>query len=238
MKKLIILFLALGSLSTLVACNSIKTKNDIVDTSINEVQEENKKVEENIVEVAEKNLVVKPLENSLDLEQLEDCTMAISFDKESIKVDESSTATLDATVYVYDLYDMVDISMLKEGDTIVRAGNDVLVSSIQIKDNGFVLINGGIDNGGFDLRTDDGTVYYEIGYSDLKSYYELGKVYLPISPDFVYEDTFNLDNDAITMNIEEFIDLEKNVEYSFNPNNTTIRVENGFVVEMTRVYTP
>ena len=232
MKKLVILFLLISFVSTLLACNFNNSK-DIT-------QEEKNMVLENIEKVTsiEENIVVKPLESTLDIEQLEDCTVAISFDKESFKVDETGTIILDTTIYVYDLYDMIDISRLKEGDTIVHGKNDVLIYSIERKDNGFISINGGLDNGGFELRTDDNTVYYEIGYSDLKSYYKLGKVSLPISPNFTFEDNSNLDNDAIIMNIDDLMNLEIDSDYYFNPNNTSIRIEDGNIVAMTRVYTP
>ena len=45
---------------------------------------------------------------------------------------------------------MVDISQLAVGDTIVVDGKDMVVASREDKD-GFVTINGGLEQGGVDL---------------------------------------------------------------------------------------
>ena len=62
---------------------------------------------------------------------------------------------------------MVDMAALNEGDTIVIRGQEVKITSIERNERG-ILINGGLDNGGYDFGTDDTTVWYECGYSDSK----------------------------------------------------------------------
>ena len=79
---------------------------------------------------------------------------------------------------------MVDIAQLAVGDTIVVDGKDMVVTSRE-DENGFVTINGGLEQGGVDLTSDDSGVYYAVGLDDAKSYHELGKVTVPVAEGFV-----------------------------------------------------
>ena len=242
MKKLIALVLALICVLSLVGCHSNQSVPDITESVETEAQQDEvtEAVDSQPTTVPEEKepTIIKPLQTSLDITKLEDGTVAISLEKGDFYTDDTGVVMMNATVFVYDFYDMVDISLMKDGDIIVLGQNEVLISSIERDENGCVLINGGLDNDGFELYTDDDTVYHERGYSDVKSYYELGKVSLPVSSDFVYNDESDLEQDAVTMNAEDFMKAEENIDYHFNANNTTIQIENGYVVAMTRVYTP
>lgn len=186
----------------------------------------------------QENGPVMPLPVTVDLDHLNDCTVAISLDKGDVYTDKNGAVQMDATVYVYDLYDMVDISLLKEGDSILLRQKEVVIDSIERKDNGAVLINGGLDVGGYELYTSGNTVYYERGYSDSKFYYELGKVTLPVSAEFIYNDASDLDKDAVIYRAEDFLKDTAGLKYYFGPNNTTIQIEGGYVTVMTMVYVP
>ena len=142
------------------------------------------------------------------------------------------------TVFVYDLYDMVDIAGMKEGDTILRGREEVLISSVERRESGLILINGGLEEGGFELYTEENTVYYERGYSNVKSYYELGKVSLPLSPGFVYRDASDLDKEPVCYRAEDLLNNEEVMGHYFSAHNTTLQIEDGYVTEMTRVYIP
>ena len=236
MKKLLAVILALVCIFSLAGCNSNQSSADIsqnqegTKTDISENEQTDTTDDE--------SAVIMPLPVSVNLEQLEDAIVSISLEKGDFYANENGTFMMDATVFVYDLYDMVDVSLMKEGDTIMLGQKEVVISSVERKDNGCVLVNGGLDNGGFDLYTENNTVYYEQGYSDVKSYYEIGKITLPVSSDFVYTDTSDMDNDAVIMNAEEFLNAEEDMVYYFNANNTTIRIENGEVAELNRKYVP
>lgn len=181
-------------------------------------------------------VVVAPLPVTIDMEHLDNCTVAISLEEGDVYVDDTGAMQMDVTVFVYDLYDMVDIALLEEGDTIVIREEEVKVSALERSENGKVIINGGLDVGGYELYTDDDTVFYERGYSDVKSYYELGKATLSISAEFTYTDASDLDKDAVVYPVGEF--LAAGIDYHFNPNNTIITIQDGVVVEMKRVYIP
>jgi len=142
------------------------------------------------------------------------------------------------TIYTYDLYDMVDISRLEEGD-ILRIGQDhITVTSIEYTAYGSLLINGGLDAGGYELRTDDNTVFYETGYSDMKSWYPVGTILIPVSQDFIYTDCSDLDVQPRIFYPGDFLIPDTGIDYHFTPHNTTVTIEGGKVIAMERRYTP
>ena len=194
-------------------------------------QPENKEVEEVTANV------IKPLPETVDVNNLGDCTVAISLEKGNAYVDDSGKMVMKLKVYSYEIYDMTDIASLKENDVIVRRNEEVNIATIERLDTGLVRINGGEENGGFDLISNDNTVYYEIGMSDMKNYYELGEVTLPVSDEFEYVDQSNPDAEKAYYPGDFLTDAE-NIEYNFNPNNTTVIVEDGVVVKMNKVYMP
>lgn len=182
--------------------------------------------------------VVNPLPASIDMDALDNCTVAVSLEEGGAYVDDEGKMVMDVTVYAYDLYDMVDISSLAENDVIVRLSEEVKVASIERLDTGLININGGEENGGFSLISNDSTVYYEVGMSDAKAYYEIGKATLPVFAEFVYTDESNLDAEPVEYFAGDFLSEDVITEYNFNPNNTSIVIQDGYIVAMKKVYTP
>ena len=183
------------------------------------------------------SLTVCPLPTPLDLNNLTDCTLHISFEEEDVYLDDTGILRLDATVYEYDRYDLVEVSMLKPGDTIVLREAEILIHSIEYADNG-ILINGGLDSGGYYLASDENGVFFETGYSDVKSFYPLGNVTLRISGDFEYTDRSNLDSDPRIWYPGDFLIDDVGIDYFFTPHNTTITLAAGQIIHMERVYIP
>ena len=62
-------------------------------------------------------------------------------------------------------------------------------------------------------------------------------IYRGESTDFVYHDTSDLDMGEILYYPGSFL-IGEVTDYHFTPGNTTIRVENGQIMEMHRIYTP
>ena len=182
--------------------------------------------------------VINPLPETLDVNALDNCTVAVSLEKGNAYVDDSGKMVMDVTVYSYELYDMVDISTLEENDVIVRQNKEVKITGLERTDSGLVRINGGEENGGFDLVSNDNTVYYESGMNDIKAYYELGKATLPVSVDFEYIDDSNPDDKAKKYFPGDFLTDDAGIEYNFTPNNTSIVIENGYIIRMNKVYMP
>lgn len=180
---------------------------------------------------------VMPLPNLNDVQEIDNCTVAVSLEQGDVYVDDSGAMQMDVTVYTYDLYDMVDIAALKEGDVIVIRNEEVTITSLEQNARG-LLINGGLDENGYELRTDENTVWYECGYSDIKSYYEIGKITLRVSPDMCFYDSSDLDKGECIYYPGDFLVENPEFMYHFVPNNTTIVIEDGMIIEMHRQYTP
>ena len=182
--------------------------------------------------------IISPLPETLDINVLDNCTVAISLEKGDAKVSDNGKMVMDVTVYSYELYDMVDIASLKKNDVIVRKNEEVTVTEVERLESGLVRINGGEENGGFDLISNDSTVYYEIGMNDIKAYNELGKVTLPVSDEFEYIDESDLEQEAKIYYYGDFLTNDSDIDYNFSPNNTIIVIENGTVTKMNKVYMP
>ena len=189
--------------------------------------------EENKVE---KNTIL-PLPASIDMNQLENCTVAISLEQGDAYVDDTGAMQMDVTVYTYDLYDMVDMAGLKEGDTIVIREQEVEISSIERTERG-ILINGGLDENGYEFATDDTTTWYECGYSDAKSYYALGDATIRVSADMNFYDSSDLDKGEVMYYPGDFLTDKAGIVYHFVPDNTRIVIEDGKIIEMYRSYMP
>ena len=235
MKKLFVLFLICCMCT---ACGTkTETTSEVPEQAeeIVEVVEETEAVEE--VEEAE-GAKISPLPVTIDMNALDSCTLAVSFENGAAYVDDTGAMQLDVTVYTYDLYDMVDIANLKENDIIVIQGNEVVVESMETLESGLLFINGGIENGGYDLWHDESGVYFEHGYDDAKSYYPIGEATIRVSADFEFVDSSDLDKGEVTYYPGDFLTDAAGIEYNFTPNNTSIVVENGQIIRMTRIYTP
>ena len=74
--------------------------------------------------------------------------------------------------------------------------------------------------------------------NDIKAYYELGKVTLPVSDEFEYIDKSDLDTEAKIYYPGDFLADDVDIEYNFSPNNTSIVIENGTIIKMNKVYMP
>lgn len=182
--------------------------------------------------------MISPLPETLDVSALENCTVAVSVEKGDAKVSDDGNMVMDITVYSYELYDMADIASLSINDVIVRKGEKIEVTEIERLESGLVHINGGEENGGFDLISNDNTVYYEIGMNDLKSYYELGKVTLPVSDDFVFTDASDPEAGEKVYGSDDFLAEDAAFDDHFLPNNTSVVIENGAITAMNRIYMP
>ena len=244
MKKKQILTLTLATVCVfgLVGCNSKKvedtpndTKQEIQETQPDVTPEATPETTEPTVDEVE-TVVIKPMDEATNLEELQDSILPVSFGKEDFVKNEDGTISINVMVHVYDIYDMTHIASLEVGNAILVGGEEVVVETIEQDEIGAILINGGIDNDGITLVTDEDTVYYVFDYNDAKVYHKLGEILLPVSENFVFYDKVDLENQEATFTAEDL--LKEEFEFYFTPINTTIRIENGEVVEMTRIFTP
>ena len=236
MKKVLAILLALSVLA-LSACaakqaNSDTQKDSSAETSAPSADSEQT---EDAQQPAQEAKRIEPLAESLDLSALTDATVAVSFGAEDIS-EKDGKMEISLTVYDYDVYDMVDISQLAVGDTIVVDGKDMVVTSRADKD-GFVTINGGSEQGGVDLTSDEEGVYYAVGLDDAKSYHELGKITVPVAEGFVLTDNADPEHPDETYAASDLAKLAAS-EPGFTANNTLATIEHGELTVLARSYTP
>ena len=224
MKKVLAILLALSVLA-LSACAAKQANSDTQKDS-NTAEAE---------QPAQEARRIEPLPESLDLNALTDAAVAASFGAADIS-EKDGKMEIALTVYDYDVYDMVDIAQLAIGDTIVVDGKDMVVTSREDKD-GSVTINGGLEQGGVDLATDDNGVYYAVGMDDAKSYHELGKITVPVAEGFVLTDNSNPEHPDETYVASDLAKLAGE-SVGFTANNTLATIEHGELTVLVRSYTP
>ena len=182
--------------------------------------------------------VIYPMTENFYINSLDDCMVAVSFDKDDVHLDESGKTVMGVTIYSYEIYDAANVASLKENDVIVRKNEEIKVTEIERLEGGLVRINGGEENGGFDLLSKDNAVYYEIGMNDAKSYYEVGKVTLPVSEEFEYVDKSEVNAKPKYYSFKDFIADDSGIEYNFTPHNTSMVIKSGAIEKMIKVYMP
>lgn len=181
---------------------------------------------------------ISPLPESIDIHHLDNCTVPVSLKEGDAYVDDTGAMQMKVTVYSYELFDLVDISQLKAGDILTIRQQDVPVTSVERDESGLVRINGGLEQGGYDLGTFDQGVFLEILPSDAKYWQELGEATVRVSPDFIYTDSSDLDKGEVIYYPGDFLVEGTGIDYNFTPNNTTIMIENERIIAMNRVYIP
>ena len=224
MKKLLVL------LMICCMCTACGTKEETKVDVPEQAEEIVKEAAEEIVEPT----VISPLPSTIDMTALDNCTLAVSFEEGDAYVDDTGKMQLKVTVYDYELFDMVDIANLKEGDTIVIQGNEVVVETMETLESGLLFINGGMEEGGYDLWHDESGVYFEHGFNDAKAYQPIGEATIRVSVDF--EGTN--ESGEVIYYPGSFLTDYHGVVYDFTPYNTTIVVEDGQVLHMTHIFTP
>ncbi|MBR4138521.1 MAG: hypothetical protein IKT88_00990 [Lachnospiraceae bacterium] len=171
------------------------------------------------------------------MENLTDSILSVSLEEGDAYVDDNGIMQMDLKIYTHDKYDMVDISQMKEGDMIITHNEEIEVVSIEQFESGLIFINGGLENGGIDLFTDENGVYYETGFDDARNWYEVGEATIRVSTDFEGVDNADPEQGEILLYPGSFL-IGEVVNYNFTPYNTTVRVEGGQIVGMNRVFVP
>ena len=182
------------------------------------------------------NRCVRPLPAGITADSLTDCTVPAQF---TLADFDWTAQTLTMTVYSEDLYDAVDISQLKAGDTIIYQGRNIVVAKIDDKD-GFKTINDGIENDGADLQAGDGGTYRAIQLDDHSVYTTLGKATVPVASDLVVIDCGIEPTDPVdTIRTDARGYLQKlGQRDNFNELNTQVLIQGGKVTQITRRWIP
>ncbi|MCD8336085.1 MAG: hypothetical protein LUD18_02215 [Lachnospiraceae bacterium] len=189
---------------------------------------------------AENTSSVMPLPAGVDTEALEEggsAVFAAEFTIADFYLSEDGTPGVRMDVYEKELFDLVDISLLEEGDTILLGGDSIVVETLERDAEGAVIINGGLEaDGGYVLRTDEDTVYYEADADGNPKYQKVGEVSLALDGNFILVDYTENDDGAAEYTWDDISDYEQAEirELSFSPDDTEVTVENGLVTNITR----
>ena len=190
---------------------------------------------------------VQPMQGVLLSEPLPDGTYHISFESDKVWVGERKNTINDAVVYDYDRYTAPEIEALSEGDTIATHLNGteeitaLTVESVE-RENNYVTINGGIEEGGIDLCKEDDH-YRTLTWDDFPVYYEVG-----VAKQLVMADDIELSDGAADFEADPVIvkgdravcDAMSNEEdgYGWNAGHTTVTIQNGEVTHVDRIWVP
>lgn len=190
---------------------------------------------------------VQPMQGVSLRDPLADGTYHISFEQDKVRVGERKNTINDAVVYDYDRYTSAEIKALSEGDTIAThldgtENTTVLtVERIERKD-GYVTINGGMEEGGIDLCKEDDH-YRTLTWDDYPAYYEVGVV-----KQLVMADDIELSDGAADFEADPVIvkggravcDAMSNEEdiYGWNAGNTTVTIQDGEITHIDRIWVP
>lgn len=190
---------------------------------------------------------VQPMQGVLLSDPPSDGTYHISFESDKVGVGERRNTINDVVVYDYDRYTAQEIEALREGDTIATHLNGteeitaLTVESIE-RENNYVTINGGIEEGGIDLCKEDDH-YRTLTWDDFPVYYEVG-----VAKQLVMADDIELSDGAADFEADPVIvkgdravcDAMSNEEdgYGWNAGNTTVTIQNGEMTHVDRIWVP
>lgn len=181
--------------------------------------------------------LIAPLPAGIAVDELVDCTIPVAFKLEDF---DWTRGCLKITVYNKDLYDVVDISQMQVGDTIIYEGEPMAITSI-LEQHGGIDINGGIDEGGCCLAGNEGGTYVARNWDEHATYTKLGKTEIALAENYIIIDCGEFPDDpADTIHTDQmqYIGNLKNGHEDFFPLNTRITIENGKITEINRRWIP
>ena len=194
---------------------------------------------DNSTEPATKTVAPQTVE--VDVNALPDGEYPVAFNRGDILSGATGIYMNAVHIFSMDIYDIVDVNTLTAGDTLVVSGEEIPVTSVERSDSN-VLVNGGLDGedgvvlGPIDEDTNGYRVWLE---SDMATFTELGATTLVLADNAEFNDSWNIDAEPVKVSHDGIVSAiaESDNDY-FNQYNTSIRVEDGKVVEIKRVYVP
>ena len=153
------------------------------------------------------------------------------------------------SVYGYDSYLPEDIDALQEGSVLrIHDQGDTTVTKLTVTsidrdaDNGYVTINGGIEEGGIDLCKEEDH-YRTLTWDDFPAYYEVGVVKQLVMADDIELSDGAADFGADPVMVKgdravcDAMSSEEDV-YGWNAGNTTVTIQNGEMTHVDRIWVP
>lgn len=180
---------------------------------------------------------IVPLPAGITVKNLQNCTVPAAFTPNDF---HWMGGNLSMTIYNRDLYDVVDISRMQVGDTLIYSGEPMIIRKSE-EVNGGIDINGGLDEGGCCLAPNEGGTYVARSWDDHATYTELGKAEIALSENFVIIDCGEFPDelsDTVCSDQKLYIENLKNGRREFFQLNTCVTIENGMITEIHRRWIP
>lgn len=184
-----------------------------------------------------KHTTIGPMASGMDVDDLRDATVPAAFTADDFRW---MGGNLRMTVYSKDLYDAAEVSGMQVGDTLIYAGEPMVIETIE-EVNGGLAINGDIDNGGCYLASREGGAYVARNWDDHATYTKLGKAELALAEDFVIIDCGEFPDtpaDTITTGQKQYLESLRDSRREFFPLNTIVTIKNGMITEISRRWIP
>lgn len=231
MKKNLLAAILVGTVLTTAVATGCGTSAQNAEAGVNTENGTNTKETETVVKP------LYPLETAQDA--LADGGYSVSFAADDlVKTDAGYELTVE--VYEYDRYEIEAIDHLVNGSKIQFCNKEITVDKVE-KDSGqgFVQINGGVENNGIELIEEDG-LYRTVTADNYPVYYSVGKVTIPLADDITFEDQANpeQESDLPVIELKDLPDAIENTDISFSCNNTVITVRQGQIVQIIRYWVP
>ncbi len=225
---------------TLTACFSESAQDEEIDGAmkiLGKAEEKENSQEQNVPEEDLHSSYIEPLGMEYDTVSVPDCTVNALF---NVKDFNTEAGTLTFTAYTEELFDAVEIGLMQIGDTLKIGGSEIVVESIQDV-NGDLIVNGGFEQGGAELTSAGGGTYKARSMDNYPTYTELGRSTLPISEELTISDSYKDVASPVTATYEglqDYLDGLDGASDSFDYISTTVRVDKGKVVDITRNWIP
>lgn len=183
---------------------------------------------------------VLPLTMGFDKDNIEDGIYNADFEVSDIHADEEEPY-ITCDIFTEEFFDVVDVHTMAAGDSIIADGVETLIEDVREDDGGFI-INGGLDSeNGLVLRSNGGGTYRVFGFDDACTYTSHGKADIPVSKDVKLIDKADIETRTTheVTGIKEAAEYIENTEWLYISHfSTTVRTEDGVIVEITVIYTP
>lgn len=148
---------------------------------------------------------------------------------------------LKLTVYNEDLYDVVDVHQMQVGDTLIYKKEPIVITSLEEDEHGWLVVNGGLEEGGCWLAGYEGGTYRGVEWDDHSAYSEVGQVEMALAEDFIIIDCGSYPSDpsdTITTGQKQYLENLKGGHEDFFSLNTRVTIENGMITEINRKWIP
>ncbi len=178
--------------------------------------------------------VIAPMDTDVDLTE---GTYPVRFERANVK----DGGIADVGIYTVDCYDIVDVAQMTVGNAFVVEGVTVEIESLQEGDDGSMIINGGLAEGGYILCPfDEENCYKVVENDDFNTFTERSVQTVPFAEDVVYTDGWDIEKDPVTVSGIEAVTaaIAESEDEVYDQYSTVMRFEDGSIAEIIRSYVP